>query len=136
MSLDFLKETPEFKDLVRAVSSLPKTLEGQALLFGEQDRPRLSISGLTEAAVPYLFVQLALAGPRRVVFIRPSARPLSGFEDQARFFLQKLGSTKTVRSFPALSENPAPDAAPSLEAAATRMRYFYDLQNRPPVLFQ
>jgi hypothetical protein len=86
MSLDFLKETPEFKDLVRAVSSLPKTPEGQALLFGEEDRPRLSISGLTEAAVPYLFVQLALTGPRRVVFIRPSARPLSGFEDQARFF--------------------------------------------------
>ncbi|MDD8029085.1 MAG: transcription-repair coupling factor [Acidobacteriota bacterium] len=134
MSLDFLKETPEFKDLVRAVSALPKTPEGQALLFGEEDRPRLSISGLTEAAVPYLFVQLALTGPRRVVFIRPSARPLSGFEDQARFFLQNLGSTKTVRSFPALSENPAPDAAPSLESAATRMRYFYDLLNRPPAL--
>ncbi|MCX6567136.1 MAG: transcription-repair coupling factor [Candidatus Aminicenantes bacterium] len=134
MSLDFLKETAEFKDLVRAVSSLPKSPDGQASLFAAEDRPRLSISGLTEAAVPYLFVQLALSGPKRVVFVRPASRPLAEFEDRARFFIRQLGSTKIVRNLPALSENPYQGAAPSLDAVASRMRYFFDLLSRPPVL--
>jgi transcription-repair coupling factor (superfamily II helicase) len=134
MSLDFLKETAEFKELVRAVSSIPKSPDGQASLFGTDDWPRLSISGLTEAAVPYLFVQLALSGPKRVVFVRPSSRPLAGFEDRARFFIRQLGSTQIVRNLPPLSENPYQGAAPSLDAVASRMRYFFDLLSRPPVL--
>ena len=125
MSLDFVRETAEFKELVRLIAGFPDIAEG---------RPRLSLSGLTDAAVPYLFAQLALAGPKKVVFVRPSSRPLSDFEDQARFFIQKLGSTKIVRSLPALSENPFQGAPPSLDAVASRMRYFFDLQNRPPIL--
>lgn len=134
MSLDFLRETVEFKELVRLVASVPGGAEGQSALFGDKDRSRLSISGLTDAAVPYLFTQLALAGPKRVVFVRPSSRPLADFEDRARFFVQKLGSTKIVRSLPALSENPFQGSPPSLDAIASRMRFFLDLQNRLPIL--
>jgi len=134
MSLDFLKDTPEFKDLVRAVSVLPRVPEGQASLFGGEDRPRLAVSGLTDAAVPYLVSQLALAGPKKVVFIRPSSRSLAEFEDRCRFFLRQLGSTKIVRSLPALSDNPYLDAPPSLDAVASRMRFFFDLASRPPIL--
>jgi len=134
MSLDFLRETAEFKELVRLVASFPGGADGQNPLFGAEGRPRLSLSGLIDAAVPYLFAQLALAGPKKVVFVRPSSRPLSEFEEQARFFIQKLGSTKIVRSLPALSENPFQGAPPSLDAVASRMRFFFDLQNRPPVL--
>ncbi len=134
MSLDFLRETPEFKDLVRAVSGRTRVPEGQALLFGGEDRPRLSVSGLTEAAVPYFFAQLALAGSKKVVFVRPSTRPLADFEDRVRFYFRQLGSTKIVRSLPALTDNPYQEAPPSLDAVASRMRYFFDLALRPPVL--
>ncbi|MHB8055416.1 MAG: transcription-repair coupling factor [Candidatus Aminicenantales bacterium] len=134
MSLDFLRETAEFKELVRLVSSIPDGAEGQTPLFGEESRPRLSISGLTDSAVPYLFAQLALSGPKRVVFVRPSSRPLAEFEERARFFVRQLGSTKIVRSLPALSENPFQGSPPSLDAIASRMRYFFDLLSRPPIL--
>ncbi|MBN1939720.1 MAG: transcription-repair coupling factor [Candidatus Aminicenantes bacterium] len=134
MSLDFLRETPEFKDLVRAVSILPRVPEGQTSLFGGEERPRLSVSGLTDAAVPYLFSQLALAGPKKVVFVRPSSRSLADFEDRARFFLRHLGSSKIVRCLPSLADNPYLDSPPSLDAVASRMRFFFDLANRPPIL--
>jgi transcription-repair coupling factor (superfamily II helicase) len=134
MSLDFLKETAEFKDLVRALSSAPGISDGPVLPFGTPQKLRLSISGLTDAAAPYLFAQLALAGPRKVVFVRPSSRPPSEFEERARFFIRQLGSTKVVRSLPPLAENPYQGAAPSLEAVASRMRYFHSLLARPPIL--
>jgi transcription-repair coupling factor (superfamily II helicase) len=117
MGLDFLKDVPEFKDLVHEIENAP-----------------FSISGLTDAAKPFFFVTLALNVPRRVVLIRPSDRPLADFEDRARFFLTQLGSPKNVKSLPPLAENPYQGAPPPLEAVASRMRFFYDLLYRPPVL--
>jgi transcription-repair coupling factor (superfamily II helicase) len=130
MGLDFLRDVPEFKDLVRALEKWghdPNSPE-----FGSC--PRFSISGLVEAAKPYFFSMLALYGPRRVVLIQPSDRPLDEFEDRARFFFSALGSAKNVRAFPAPVENPYQGAPPPPEVVAQRMRFFYDFLYRPPVL--
>jgi transcription-repair coupling factor (superfamily II helicase) len=130
MSLGFLKDVSEFKDLVRALDQGGQ--EPNSREFGP--RPHFSISGLTDAAKPYFFSLLALHAPRRVVLILPSDRSLADFEERARFFLAALGSDKNVRSLPALAENPYQGAPPPLEARASRMRFFYETRYRPPVL--
>ncbi|MBM3295644.1 MAG: DEAD/DEAH box helicase, partial [Candidatus Aminicenantes bacterium] len=117
MSLDFLKDVPEFQALLREIG-------GRGL----------SISGLTEAAKPYFFSILALRGARRVVLILPSDRSLPDFEDRARFFFTALGSSKNVRSLPPLTVDPYQGTPPPLEAVASRMRFAYDLLHRPPAL--
>jgi len=116
MGLDFLKDVAEFREFVREIDNTS------------------SLSGLVEAAKPYFFSMLALQETRRVVLILPSDRSLADFEDRARFFFSALGSPKNVKALPALAENPYQGAPPSLEAVASRMRFFYDLLYRPPVL--
>ena len=118
MGLDFLKDVAGFKDLVREIGG---------------PRP-ISISGLAEAAKPYFFTMLAHYGRGPVVLIQPSDRPLTGFEERARFFAAQLGSSKNVKALPPLTENPYQGAPPPLEAVASRMRFFYDLLHRPPAL--
>ncbi|NOR22547.1 MAG: hypothetical protein GQ476_07680, partial [Candidatus Aminicenantes bacterium] len=58
MSLDFLKETEEFKRLLRAIS------------LGEKG---LKVTGLVDASKPYFLSTLALESKKRIVFIQPSS---------------------------------------------------------------
>jgi len=119
MSLAFLKDIPEFRDLIRAL---------------DLDEAGVSISGLTASAEPFFFSTLAEACSRRIVLVQPSESSLSGFEGRCRFFFSQLGSKKHARALPALTENPYDESSPSLEAVSSRMRFFYDLLYRPPSL--
>jgi transcription-repair coupling factor (superfamily II helicase) len=118
MSLDFLKDAAEFKELVRTLEHF------------REERPRLSLSGVNEAARPYFLAMLAI----RIIYIQTSDRPLAELEERCRFFLDKLGVSRNVKALPSLTENPYGGAPPSLEDVASRTRFFYDLKHRPPVL--
>lgn len=120
MSLDFVLETPEFRELC-------KQLDGGAR--------RLQITGVTEAAKPYLLAALALKSGRGIVFIRPSSASLFRFADAARFFCDRLQADLPVRVLPALSQDPYQEIMPSLEAIAARTRCFWDALHRRPGLF-
>ena len=122
MSLDFLKDVVEFKDFVRTLEHFREEL------------PRLSLSGLNDAARPYFLAMLAIHAPARIIYVQTSDRPLSELEERCRFFLNKLGASRNVKSLPSLTENPYGGAPPSLEDVASRMRFFYDLKHRPPAL--
>ncbi len=122
MSLDFLQDVPEFKAFVRS------------LINFREELPRLSLSGLNDAARPYFLAMLAVHAPARIIHIQPSDRSLADLEERCRFFLDKLGVSRNVRSLPSLTENPYGGAPPSLEDVASRMRFFYDLKHRPPAL--
>jgi len=117
MSLDFLQDAPEFQDLLRAL---------------EQGR-KPAVSGLSSAGRPYLLAMLAVHSWRRIVWIQPSERPAADLESGVRFYLDKLGASRSVRALPSPGGNPY-GAPPSLEAVASRMRFLYDLRHRPPVL--
>ncbi|MDD8027595.1 MAG: transcription-repair coupling factor, partial [Acidobacteriota bacterium] len=117
MSLDFIQDAPEFQALVRA-------LEG-----GRHP----AVLGLNDPGRPYLLAMLAVHSWRRIVWIRPSDRPAGDLEAGIRFYLDKLGASRSVKALPSSGENPY-GAPPSLEAAASRMRFLYDLRHRPPVL--
>ena len=119
MSLDFLKDVPAFKDLVLAIKT------------GEQG---LRISGLAAPAKPYFFSMLAQNVPKRIVHIQPAALSLQEFEERCRFFLAELGSSKEVLALPPLTDNPFEETGPSLEAASTRMKFYYGLVYGSPAL--
>ena len=53
MSLDFLKDVAEFKEFVRALERF------------REERPRLSLSGVNDAARPYFLAMLAIHAPAR-----------------------------------------------------------------------
>ncbi len=112
MSLDFLKETEEFKRLLRAIN---------------QGEKGLKVTGLVEASKPYFLSTLALESKKRIVFIRPSSFPLSEIEEQCRFYLSQLSSDLSLSSLPSLSENPYLEIFPSLDSVSSRMSFFYDL---------
>lgn len=117
MSLDFLRETEEFKEFVRAIKEKEKGL---------------IVSGLTEPAKPYFLSLLALVAKKKIVLIRPFSAPLFPFEEQGAFFFSQFSSDLRIRSLPALSENPYHEIPPSLDSASSRMSFFYDLLRRPP----
>ncbi|MCK4263509.1 MAG: transcription-repair coupling factor, partial [Candidatus Aminicenantes bacterium] len=119
MSLDFLKETKEFKELLRAL---------------KQGETGLSISGLIQPAKPYFLSSLVQESTKRIIFIRPSTSSLSRFEEQCRFFLSQCDSDKKTNFLPPLSENPYQEIFPALESVSSRMRFFYDLLYDPPSL--
>jgi transcription-repair coupling factor (superfamily II helicase) len=119
MSLDFLQDVPEFKDLVRAL---------------DKDEAGLRISGLAASAKPFFFSYLAQTFAKRIVYIQPADFSMTRFEDQCAFFFSQLGSSKNAKALPALAENLYEEAAPSLEAASSRLKFFYDLLYRPPAL--
>lgn len=119
MSLDFLKETAEFKRFAQAV---------------KQRKKGLKVAGLIEDAKPYFLTMLALESKKKIALIRPLSSPLSPLEEKCRFFLSQFSSDLTIRSLPALSENPYHEISPSLEAISSRMSFFYDLLHRPPSL--
>ena len=136
MSLRFLRELKEYRELLRAAEL--------------EERPAgLLVSGAVEAVKPLLIAQLLLdfEKPRRsLVFLRPEGSPLAGFTDQVRFFLDELlkGSVGRpqketiqcphVAALPPLSENPYLEVPHSLEVVSSRMHYFRRLCRRPPDL--
>jgi transcription-repair coupling factor (superfamily II helicase) len=122
MSLDFLKDVAEFKDFLRSLEGFREEL------------PRLSLSGLNDAARPYFLAMLAIHAPARIIYVQTSDRPLSELEERCRFFLGKLGVSRNIKALPSLTENPYGGAPPSLEDVASRMQFFYDLKHRPPAL--
>jgi transcription-repair coupling factor (superfamily II helicase) len=112
MSLDFLKETEEFKRLLKAIS---------------QGEKGLKVTGLVDASKPYFLSTLALKSKKRIVFIQPSSFPLSEVEEQCRFYLSQFSSNLSLSSLPSLSENPYQEIFPSLDSVSSRMKFFYDL---------
>ena len=119
MSLDFLREVPDFKGLVRALEA------------GERG---IRISGVAAPAQAYFFSSLAIALPRPVVLVRPFDRNPADFEQECAFFFERLAPRKHARAFPALTESPYHAAKTPLDAVSARMRLFYDLAYRPPSL--
>ncbi|MCJ7611390.1 MAG: transcription-repair coupling factor [Candidatus Aminicenantes bacterium] len=119
MSLDFLFETAEFKRLV------------QALRLGQKG---LSLSGVSDPAKPYLLACMAQKTARTIVVIRPISASLTDFADKCRFFLEQLAGRGDVAVLPALAADPYEDIPPSLDAIASRMRFFYELRTRTPPL--
>jgi len=123
MSLSFLLEVPEFKGLVRA-------LGGEAV--AESGPP--IISGLAGASKPFFCASLTQALDRPIVLIQPLEYASGRLEEETRFFLDGLGSSRRVRNLPDLTETPFAETAPSLEAVSSRMRFLYDLLYQPPSL--
>ncbi|MCX6577664.1 MAG: transcription-repair coupling factor, partial [Candidatus Aminicenantes bacterium] len=119
MSLNFLDDVAEFKELVRSLQS------------GETS---LRISGLIEAAKPFFFSFLAQKLEKRIVFIQPASASLSRLEEQCRFFSSQWTPSRHVKALPALKENPYQEASPPLEAVSSRLLFFYDLLSRQPSL--
>ena len=123
MSLSFLSDVAEFKDLVRALRGEPGAASGPP-----------TISGLAGAAKPFFCASLTHALDRPIVFIQPLEYASGRLEEEARFFLDGLGSNRRVRGLPDLTETPFADTAPSLEAVSSRMRFLYDLLTQTPAL--
>ena len=119
MSLDFFKETEEFKRLI------------QALKKGERS---LRVTGLVEASKPYFLSTLALESKKRIVFILPTSSAISQVEEQCRFYLSQFSSDIRFSSLPSLSENPYQEIFPSLDSVSSRMKFFYDLIHNSPSL--
>ncbi len=119
MSLDFLKQTPEFKRLLRAV---------------EQGNKGIEITGLVQSSKAYFLSALALESKKRIVFIQSSSSSLPRFEEQCRFFLSQFNSGLKLGSLPSLSESPYHEISPSLDAVSSRIRFFYGLLHQPPSL--
>ena len=119
MSLDFLKETEEFRKLLRAIN---------------QGEKRLKVAGLIEPSKPYFFSVLAQELKKRIIFIQPSSSSLPRIDEQSRFYLSQFPSHINLNSLPSLSENPYQEIFPSLDSISLRMKFFYDLTCHSPSL--
>ncbi len=119
MSLDFIRETEQFQQLLRAV---------------KQGKKGLYLSGVIEAAKPYFLAALMRDSGRKVIFIRPAESSLSNFEDRCRYFLSVFAADLNISRLPSLAENPYQEVAPSLESVSSRMKFFYGLVNELPSL--
>ncbi len=126
MELDFLRQIEEYRKFLRALS-------------GKKGPIRLS--GVIEAAKPYVLALLARDHPGPVVFIRSSTSVLFPFEQQCRFFARMSASSSSpafppqaVLSLPPLMDAPYQEIPPSLKTVSARMRFFYSLLHTPPSL--
>jgi len=128
MPLNFLREVEPYQKLLLAVQKGAK---------------RISLSGVIEAAKPYVLALLARDMQRPVVFIRPVNAGLFPFSERCRFFLEELHFSRkktgteplpTVGVFPALSDTPYHEIPPSLKTISSRMRFFHMLLHDPPTL--
>ncbi|MBN1225332.1 MAG: transcription-repair coupling factor [Candidatus Aminicenantes bacterium] len=117
MSLDFLAETGEFQDLVKAV---------------DRGEKKVCITGIVEPAKPYLMASLLKHTRKKIIFIRPSHRALPDFEEQCRFYLSQFGIEPSLAVLPALSETPYREISPSLDTVSSRMKFFYALEHVKP----
>jgi transcription-repair coupling factor (superfamily II helicase) len=154
MGLDFLRDVPEFADLVRELNKkeeapaasgispgLPKAEEADQAVCSKpgdigksETLPRLMISGISDSAKPYFFSFLAQSLSKPVVLVRPSDYSPAQFEERCGFFFSELKSAKHAKALPALDEDPRLQTPPPLETISSRMRFFYDLLYRPPAL--
>jgi len=119
MSLDFLEKTDVFR---RFVEDLRLQTEG------------LMVSGPVEPAIPYFLTCLSREIKKRIIFIQPRSRALSGLEDGCRFYFSQFSLASGLETLPELAENPYDGVSPSLEAVSSRMRFFYSLGQRSPSL--
>lgn len=119
MSLDFLKHTEEFKRLLEALRA---------------EERGLSVSGLIPAAKPYFLAVMAKEWKKPILCLRPTTSSLSRLEDECRFFFNQMGSEKKSLALPPLFESPYQGIAPSLETVSSRMRFLFELLQRPPSL--
>jgi transcription-repair coupling factor (superfamily II helicase) len=120
MSPSFLSGTAEFKAFLRAV---------------ETPGPGLVVSGVTDAAKPFVLANLAAGLRRRVVCIRPPSRALASLEEGCRFFLSRLKSPLPVVSLPPLADDPYLEIPPSLDAVSSRMNFLSGvLRGEPSVV--
>ena len=108
MSLSFLRQTAEFKALIGAV--------------GRPGRGPL-VTGVTEAAKPFVLAGLAAELGRRVVCVRPPSRSLASLENGCRFFLSRLHPALDAASLPPLAGDPYLEIPAPLEAVSARMDF-------------
>jgi len=119
MSVDFLLEVRSFRRLVESL----ERREGGATL-----------TGLTEAARPYVLACLAAALPGGLICLLPQSAPLRESAERCRFFLSALAPGRRVDVLPGPGISPYQEISLPLEAAAARMKFFYDLTRKPPAL--
>ncbi len=119
MSLDFLKETEEFKSLLQTLKQGEKCLQ---------------VTGLVEPSKPYFLSILARELNKKIVFIQPYSSSLSRTEEQCQFYLSQFSTMITTATLPSLSENPYQEFFPPLDAVSSRMKFFYTLRHRLPSL--
>ncbi|MFQ6037971.1 MAG: hypothetical protein ACE5LV_05065, partial [Candidatus Aminicenantales bacterium] len=117
MSLDFLKHTREFQNLVATL---------------EEGRKGVRISGLVPAAKPYFLSLLRQVIRKPIVLIRPAEADLSGFAQECRTHFSLLGSDEEPGVLPPLSESLDPEIPPSLEAVSSRMFFLRRLLKEMP----
>ncbi len=119
MSLDFLRETEEFKRLLDSIKSGQRTIR---------------ITDLTAPAKPYFLSTLVQETKKRIVFIQPTSSSHFRIEEQCQFYLNQFSSDLNLRSLPALSENPYQEIFSSLDSVSSRMQFFYGLIHGLPSL--
>ncbi len=114
--MDFLLEVRSFRDLLESL---------------ERRERGVTLTGLAEAARPYVLACLAASLRERLVCVLPQATPLEDLAERCRFFLSHLAPGKRVAVLPGLGVSPFQEVSLPLEAAAARMRFFFDLARRP-----
>jgi len=119
VSLGFLFDTPEFKDVLESVRRGDKGVR---------------IAGVPDVALPYFLAGLALKLEKRLVCVRPPSRALAPLEEACRFYLGRLSSKIPTGVLPALSGDPYLEIPPSLEAVSSRMRFLHDVRSGRPSL--
>jgi transcription-repair coupling factor (superfamily II helicase) len=119
VSLNFLRSTPEFEDLRRSA---------------EADGAGVLITGVTDAAKPYVLACLAASLDKPVVCIRPPSRSLATLAEGCRFFLSRLRSPLSVSTLPPLADDPYLEIPPSLDAVSSRMRFLHNALRGVPSL--
>jgi transcription-repair coupling factor (superfamily II helicase) len=123
MGLNFIRDVPEFRDLVRLLEVPPPS--GPA---------SISVSGVADPAKPFFLAALTAALSRTVVFVQSAELSLPRLEERCAFFLGQLRSPKRGRALPSPADTVYAPGAPSLEATSARMRFFHDLLAHPPAL--
>lgn len=119
MSLGFLRETEEFKGLLRAI---------------RQGEKGLRVTGLVDPAKAYFLSVLVKESNKRIIFIQPHSSSLPRMEEECGFYLDQFSSNVRLSSLPSLSENPYQEIFPPLDSISSRMRFFSDLIRRQPPL--
>ncbi len=109
MSLDFLEQTEEFKNLIQDV---------------RLEKKGLRAAGLIEAARPYFLACLGRAIKKRIVYIQPAGQSLSRLEGPCGFYFSQFSMPLGLDILPPLNENPYEEIFPSLDAVSSRMKFF------------
>ena len=119
MSLDFLRETEEFKKLLQAI---------------KQEDKGLITTGLIDSAKAYILSLLAQNSRKKIILIQPHSSSISLMDEQCRFYLTQFSSNLRLSSLPSLSENPYQEFFPPLDSISSRMKFFYNLIHHLPSL--